>query len=200
MDLSDLRTEVYARGFDYLNDATDTRVDRWINQSYRELCALMPWPFLEQTDTGAAPLTLGALRYVLSVTDTTNKVLLAPVDVRNLQRIDPTLDDTGAPCAWYLENTVMKVWPVSTPSLSVRYILVPPLLSADSDDPLVPEEWQDIIVDGAVCRAQKDNDDYGPMQATRQEWQRQVDAMVVSLMNRALDRPQFIFQSEPKDY
>lgn len=197
MDLSDLRAEVKARGYDYLDDA---RVDRYINQAQNELCALMPWPFLETDATGNAPLAIPDVRYVLSVTDTTNRRALSPVDPRNLRMIDPDLSDAGNPCAWYLENTTVTTWPTATVALAVRYIKAPADLVATTDEPVVPVEWQDIIVDGAVCKAAKDNDGYGAMQMVRAEWQRQVDVMVQALMNRALDGPGSILVTEPKNY
>jgi hypothetical protein len=85
-------------------------------------------------------------------------------------------------------------------ALSVRYIMIPAELVATSDEPIVPEEWQDIIVDGAVCKAAKDNDGYGAMAAVRAEWQRQVDVMVQALMNRALDGPGSIVVTDPRNY
>ena len=56
--LAELRTEVFSP-YSYLNDSGTqaARVDRWINQAYHELCDQAPWPFLEATSTGAAPLT-----------------------------------------------------------------------------------------------------------------------------------------------
>lgn len=199
MNFQALRDEVKARGFDYL---TDTRVGQFVNTSYQELCELMSWPFLETTITGSPPLAITDVRAVLSVTDTTNKTTLAPVDRRNMERIDPTLDEAGQPCAWWLENTTLSVWPTATPniSLSVRYLKVPVDLVATGDTPVVPTRFHDIIVDGAVLRAQKDNDDYGAAQTTQALWQQGVDRMVASLMNRALDRPMFILQTHARDY
>lgn len=201
MDFETLIDEVQARGYDYLSDE---RVGRYLNQSLFELCALMPWPFLETNATGttAAGVAITDVRHILSVTDTTNKRSLAPVDQRNLRRIDPDLSEVGDACAWYLLDTTVKTWPTpaSAAALRVEYVKAPAELVATSDEPVVPEEWQDIIVDGAVCKAAKDNDGYGALQQIRAEWQRQVDVMVQALMNRALDRPMHVFMSEPKNY
>jgi len=201
MDFEDLIDEVQARGFDYLND---TRVGRYVNQSYQEVCAYasMPWPFLEDSASGNAPLTISDLRAVLAVMETTNKRPLFPIERRQIDLWDPTLEYVSLPCYWYLDGTAVKVWPLppATVSLSVRYIKRPADLVANGDEPLVPEAYHDLIVDGAVIRCQKDNDNYAAAAAVREDWQRQIDLMVADLMNRNLDGPTTIVTSEYRDY
>src|SRR3954465_13450910 len=127
MDFATLKTEFYARGFDYLNDsgAGTARAGRWVNQAYLELCELGGWPFLDATATGAAPLTIADLRTVESVVDTATNTILAHVDRRTATEWDPTLPATGPPCIyWIAGGTTITTYPTGG-TLSVRYWKVP---------------------------------------------------------------------------
>lgn len=191
MDFTTLQTEVFARGYDYLNDggAGLARAKRWINQSYLELCTRASWPFLKATTTGTAPLTIADLRAVLSVVDTTNVQQLFSVDRRWLMSVDPALT-SGTPTSYYLESaTQIKVWPVQAVSLSVNYLKTPAQLSAGGDTPLVPDEWCDVIVDGAVLKAEKDNDQYDQLLSI---YETTIGRMVAALLPQTLDNPGYI--------
>lgn len=159
-----LQAEAFARGLDYLNDggAGLTRLKNWLNQSYLALCARAEFPWLITEASGTAPLTIGDLRQVLSVYDSTLKRPLVPIEksVITNQGIDVTT--AGTPLYFYRNSqTVLSVYPASTGStLTVRYLKKPAALSAGSDTVVVPDEWADLIVDGAVLKGKKDDDLY----------------------------------------
>jgi len=71
----------------------------------------------------------------------------------------PNLTDEGEPAFWYLEDTTLKTYPVSTDAVAVRYRKRPTAL-ADSDEPLIPDEFQDVIVDLAIVPCLKDDDEH----------------------------------------
>lgn len=159
-----LQTEFFARGFEYLNDAGAglTRAKNWINQSYLGLCTRADFPFLFADATGTAPLTITDVRVVLSVYDATQKNPLVAIDRATLISTYKDLTLTGTPLYWYRNSqTQVSVYPANTGStLNVRYVKRPALLSAGSDAVIVPDEWADLIVDGAVLKGKKDDDDY----------------------------------------
>lgn len=165
MTFGELQTEVYSRGFNFLNQdaAGRTRVKRWLNEAYLwDVCEAAPWTFLRTSTSGTAPLTIADLADVIWVADSTNDQGIAELDEKNLQDFDPTLDETGRAERWYMTSeTTMAVWPVDTTStFQVTYRKVPAELAADGDTPVVPSRFHNLIVDGAVIRAYRDSDEF----------------------------------------
>lgn len=191
MTFGELQTEFYARGFTWLNDggAGQTRVKRWLNESYHELCEEDSWPFLETNTSGAAPLAIADLRQILDVYDATNEIQLLPIDRRQLRYYETDISTTGTSEVWYLENVTIKVFPVSTVTLTVRYLKVPVDLAASNDIPIIPVRYQDLIVDLAVIRAYRDRDNEA-RQILRQEADVAIAKMRDTLMLRAYDDAQ----------
>lgn len=169
--LLDLQTELYARGADHLmQDAQGVaRGLRWINQAYAEVYRAEAWPFRLNTATGAAPLSIPTLGKVLSVVDTANaNYPLTEMTERELTPFDVTL--TGTPVYYYRDNLQVKTWPVGG-TLSVRFYNLLTLLAAPTDQTLVPVDYMDVIVNGAVRRAcldRNDADGYEMAEAERQ--------------------------------
>jgi hypothetical protein len=198
MNLGELRVELGARGYDYLlqDQAGINRANRWINEGYtRDICDRQPWPFLEMTATGAAPLSVDDVRDVLSVVDFTNGSVLTATDRRDLTAIDPKNTGTGTPWSYVLDGLdTFSTYPTSTTSLSVRYIGTPPLLANDADEPLVPVRFQNLIVDAAVIRALRDSDNWDAAAAAKQAFKEDLAEMEDAYFSRSFD-PQFVLQT-----
>jgi len=194
----EMLTELYARGFDYLNqdDAGRTRAKRWLNESYEELASAEPWPFLEATTSGTAPLTISDLGDVIYVEDTTSDNRLHLLDVRGVVDDDPDVDDQGTPEGYYLDGiSTLRVWPAnSSVTVSVRDTKVPGELSADGDEPLVPSRFQGLIVDGAVIRAYTDSDNFESAAALQQQVDVRLLKMTDALFSRSFDS-QFVVRT-----
>lgn len=95
MNLSDLTTELGARGFDYLTEARRTY---FLNQAYlTDICESEEWPFLEATATGASPLAITDLRVIESVIDEDQQVKLTPLTRKAITDLSPDLDQPGNP-------------------------------------------------------------------------------------------------------
>lgn len=190
LTFAELQTEFFSRGFDQLNDASTglARAKRYINEAYADVCDRQEWPFLYADATGAPPLTISALRAVLSVTDSTNDTPLSRIDRRTLVEMYPDLPDTGTPTYWYRNSeTSLAVYPANTGvSLSVRYVKFPTVLSGSSDSHIIPERWQDLILDGAVVRAKKGRDDYDSLNAL---YEQGIAKMAASYGFSGLDGP-----------
>lgn len=159
LTLSTARDELAARGFDYLST---TRMNLMLNAGKNALEDEYPFPWLETTTTGTAPLTISDLKYVLYVVDTSNQNELTGVDVRDVALGDPTVTTAGTPDSWWLDGAAtVRTYPTSTSaSLSVRYVKFSPELSADSDTPLIPGRYHLTWIDYAVVRAYEDSDNY----------------------------------------
>ena len=190
MTFAELRAEFRHRGYDHIETA---RVNLWLNQAYLELCEERNWPFVEATNSAVMPQTITDLRQVLSVADTTNGNVLKWADRRDVVARDPDLSETGTADTWFFDGAVIRVHPANTTAThSVRYLKVPAELSADADAPVVPARFQDLIVDGAVYRALKDNDEYDSAIALRDIWEIGVQKMADSQLMRNYDSPDFI--------
>lgn len=168
VNLAQLRTEFYARGFAYLNDggAGTTRANQFINQGYQNLMEEADYPFDETTATGVAPLTITDLRDVIYVS--TASGALEGREVTAFLGDDPSLSQSGTAAYWYLDGSQLKVWPADThTSLTVRYTRVPVDLAADTDTPVVPSRYHLLIIDFAVIRALRDKSNFDEASALR---------------------------------
>lgn len=178
MNFAALTTELADRGFDYLSAS---RLGRYINVAYHELCDLEEWPFLEASASGAAPLTISDVRTVLSVYDQAANANLTARERRGLVEDYRDLTTTGPPRFFYLDGTSLSTYPVGG-TLNARYIKVPPDLAGDTDTPLVPPRFHYVIVDIAARRAYIDSDAYDKAQAVQAEVDRMVAIMRDSLL------------------
>jgi hypothetical protein len=194
--LSTLLEEFYLRGFNALNDngTGEQRAKRWINSAINELCEVARWPFLHATVTNAAPLALTDVRHVISVVDdTTGRELRGMNREDILTTVSTDLTTTGAPSVWYLEGTTLRVYPVSTDSLNVRYIAVPPDLVAAADVCVVPSRYTNLVVDLAVARGYRDKEAFEPERALRIAINEQLDTMLHTELLRGEDS--FVLQT-----
>jgi hypothetical protein len=184
---AELQTDFYASGFAYLDDngTGAVRAKRWLNQSYLEICALEPWPFLETTTTGVAPLVISNLRQVVTVLDTTNKVNLEHSDFASLAQLYPNQAVTGTTLYWYVASgTTVTLLPANASlALSVRYLKVPTELSNAADSPLLPAAYHDIIVLGAWRRGLLDDSNAGDYALIKTEWAERLGAMRQALLD-----------------
>src|SRR5436309_35616 len=100
--LGTARTELFARGFDYLGTP---RANTFLEEANQELNEMSAWPWLEATTTGTGTVAVSDLRDVLYVLDTTNQNQLEPADIRDLVEIDANFQTTtGTPTNYYLDN------------------------------------------------------------------------------------------------
>jgi hypothetical protein len=194
MTLAEIRAEVRARGYDYL---PDSRIDLWIQQTYLWVCSLYPWPFLETTASGPAPLTITDLSQILHVSDGTQ--ILDGRDQRDILDHDPGLTVAGTPAAWYLEGEDIHIWPADPATeIRVRYIREPAEL-VDNTSPLFPAAYHEILVDGAVLRGLKDNDEYDAASSLQGVLDMAVDGMKEAMLQRNYQNPTVMIQSRDVD-
>lgn len=146
-----LRADFFARGYDYMNDggAGLTRTKELFNQSYLELAGEDDWPFLLTTASGAAPLAVADIRKVLNVVDTGTHQTLWGRTEDELIYDNGELTLTGVPLWYYLDDTTIRTYP-SGGTIRVRYYKVPAELVNDADEPVIPNRFRRLIVEGMV--------------------------------------------------
>jgi hypothetical protein len=189
VNLSELRTELSARGFDYVNPTT--RLDAWLNRAYLECAEEEAWPWLEASTSGTAPVSVTDLRTVESVINTTQDYKLRPLDRRNITDYDSDLATAGTPSFYYITsgNTV-AVYPANTTdTIEVRYWKVAPELDEDSESPLLPERFHLILVDRAAAFAYVDSDNFEAARSSLELYQDGLNRMRDSLLSQQWDEP-----------
>lgn len=182
-------SEMKGRGF---GGFSDPRLERMLRSEYEAICEAQPWPWLLATTTGNSPLTVADLRTIESVVDQTNERKLLPEDHRNLTDRYPLLNAAGAPQFYYLEwvagSPVVKTYPLDTVTLSVRYYRTPPTWGS-SAEPLVPAQYQELILDRATARALRDTSQYEAAAAADQAAERAMGQMLQRMFSSQHDRP-----------
>lgn len=182
-------TEMEGRGFGGLLEA---RLERMLRAEYEAICEMQPWPFLLASASGSSPLEIADLRTIESVVDTTNERKLLPEDYRNLSDRWPAMDATGAPAYYWLEwddgAPVVKTYPLDVVTLSVRYYRTPPTW-ASGEEPLVPAQYQEVILDRATARALRDTSQYEAAAAADAAADRTLGLMLQRMFAPQHDRP-----------
>lgn len=193
MTRGELILEVKDRGYSHVSGE---RIGRWIDDAYRVLCSRYPWPFLEATKTGTSPLEIDDLRKVLSVTDSTGDAELSGADRRWIAATFPDLPDTGSPTYWYLENKTLLTYPADTSELSIRYIKQPAAME-EADEPLIPSEWQYLMVDRAVAKCLRRADEYEEARALEGDVEAGLREMVHAELGNDLQGPRLMIRTGP---
>jgi hypothetical protein len=148
------------------------------------------WPWLKETVTGPAPLTIPDLKYVRSVYADGNELFGIDDD----DDIDTTI--TGTPSNWWIDDTgpnpTLRMWPVGDTTLTVSYIATDSTLTADTDTPRMPARYHGTWIDLAVIRAYHDSDNFPAAQALRQQVAMDLQSMIEQYETRNRMNSQYI--------
>lgn len=158
-------TEIRDHGFD---DLTDTRILSFLNDTYFDVCAREPWPFLEKQSA----LTVNASGVVTSPTDI-SKIISIVNTTENMPKLLPwrldtftkaygaRLTEAGDPYIYYFLGETLNVWPIpSSATLTARYIRVPAALTVTPDSsPILPARHHRVIVLGSLVKCMNMEDD-----------------------------------------
>lgn len=195
MDYAALKTELAARGFDYLSD---TRRGQYINWGLNELISVDLWPFRLVVQSAALPLVMDdPLAIIAEVHITAERRSLLAIDRASLADMFADLTTTGTASYYYLDRasttgtmvTTLRCYPVSTPAVTVRYYATHAALTTGTDTNPVPDLWQRLIVDIAVRMAYRDADDHEAAEAIQAQIDRDLMIMRVSLLVENTDGP-----------
>lgn len=196
MTFTELVNELKATGFDYV--ATN-RLENWIQRSYAQLSARYDWPWLEESKEATAPFEIKDLRYVLSVTDTTQERPLWGTERQWLLERYPKLEEQGNAVWWFLDNLTLRLYPLSEDKVVVRYVKKAPKL-AGAEEALIPSEWQYLIVDQARVFALKDNDEYQVANELKASVQADLNEMIADQLHRNWQGPRSIVRTAQYGY
>lgn len=201
MTLLDIETDVLSRlNYDItnVNAAVKARIDRFINQRYRQVLAMPGMAKLRDAST-TFPTVASTAQYTLSanvqrinaIYDATNQRRLTMRSLDWLRSVDPGLVSTSSVAeAWVpVTETATHAWTVQiwpTPSavvtLSVDYTANLTELSGSTDEPLLPPDFHYLLSVGARL------DEYEKLQDARYpivaaDWQRGVARLLNFVQN-----------------
>lgn len=191
MNREEIREEVIASGAENIAGQAGgvDRINRWIQQSIRELCDFKPWPFLFAKVEGAAPLTIADLGHVQGVIDVGNRNELEPITINQVLLGDPTQVGVGNPEYWFTEDgAVIKITPSRAGiTLRVLYRKVP-LELEDADEPIIPVDYHDLIVIRTRVKVYEFTDNFEAAAEILKDYERQRGLMVHALMKFNYDK------------
>lgn len=198
MDLTTARVRLAGRGFDYL---TTDQIDEALNTAKNSIEDAYPWPWLDATATGTAPLTITDLKQILYVVDATTDRRLFGMDVRSIAEQNASLDQQGDPMFWWIDGlTTLRSWPISSHTLNVRYRkFSPDLAIGGTETPLIPVRYHPVWIDMAVVEALKVTHNLVAAQTMLLDVNRRLEQMVAHFADRNLQNPDFMdytFDSE----
>ncbi len=158
---------------------TDASWKDYVNEAYREVCSLEPWPFLETASTSTT-IAAGVRYFTLptnawkvnALWDSTNKIPLEPIT--NISQVFdefPNQDETGVPVLYRVRGTRVEVYPLPTTltTYTVQYEAYPGDLSADGDLPALPTQYHHILSNLAVAKAYRDDGNFDAAQSYEAE-------------------------------
>lgn len=189
MDFAELKTELAARGFDYLSD---TRLGQYINWARAELDETDLWPYREESATGVAPLAIADLGTIEAVLDAHDQPL-NPTDYRDIVATYGDISITGNPAHYYVANPSgtlqVATFPVSTDNIQVQYWQVTPDLTG-TEEPVSPARFHKIIVDMATREAYRDADSHQAAESLQVQIDRDIWRMREALLVQTTQGPQ----------
>lgn len=163
MNLGEIKTDVYARGFESDQAA---RIVTFANVVQRRVLAQHRWTFMLASANVAAvvgtstynlPAGVHHIESIRLTTPGQSYVEMEATDADTL--LERVAYDDGSPfvegteAAWSSTTpTTFQVYPapVYAGTFTVRYIGLPPALAADGDVPVIPVPYHDILVSG-IC-------------------------------------------------
>lgn len=195
MTFAEMKAELVARGFDTL---TTTRQGYLINAARAEFDRTFLWPWREASVTGTSPLAitdLAGANSIEAVVNTSQSSLpLTRLDYRSLLAAYGDLSTSGSPSYYYVASPSgafeVATYPSNSDTIGVQYYKRTPDLSADGDTPASPSECHYTIVDIAVRRAYRDNDDQAAAAGLQPEIDNAISQFLISYPPGQADGPE----------
>jgi len=148
---------------------SDTRILRYINQSYLELASQYRFDQLSTsttitTSSGTATyeLSVSNVLHIDNMVDDTNNVLIDPMNEDQYHRYVQGGTTSGTPSYWFIDgvgsnnryNITLYPTPAGTYTINVYYTQEPTelVLTPSATSPVIPSVWDDSIVHRAISR------------------------------------------------
>lgn len=192
--------EVLQYGFSDGPQINRKRIENWINEAQMQVAREVE--AAEFQETYVLTVTQGQFVYklpenFLRIQDIYYPELVARLKPIDLQWYDMTSPSKfeGPPELYTVYKGELKVFPTpnnSTDTLEVRYIRKPPYLTEPAQTPLMDKDYLHVLVDYAVERAFKAEDDMEAAAAWRTRYREDLDAYATDKQWQVVDRPRIL--------
>lgn len=206
--LADLRNRVVN---DKLDDPSfdGPTVDRFINDTQRDIFNTYELPFMEKTFEGLLPTGQRIFQFpddcqlVQTATITTpdgqqKNIMNGYIDFRTFTQKFPTPSNSIAGSVQYWTSYAGKLYtsaPTDVPyTLEIFYIKKPKELVDNTSVPEIPEEFQEVLILGAFKRVLERNEDFDLAGVIGNQYNDQLDKMVARYGYRMSNGPTIIKQ------
>jgi hypothetical protein len=187
MNVSDIITVLNNHGFE---DTDSTQKLFAINNAIWDFCQREPWPFLIKSlglnfdGTNPYPSNMPAdFKAVDWITDTVTGESIWPERLSTIRdRYGAQMSTTGAPFSFYFVGTQLRLYPVP-PATIGRFLLdyhawQQPLLDTSLEAAvIIPPRYHEVIVDGALQRLYKMDDDPELGAVKQQDFENRIQAI-----------------------
>lgn len=191
-----LVNEVLNFGFNDGPQVNRNRIKAWINEGLFQIAREVEAPEYQATEE--IGLEVGRYKYplpedFLRVQDIFYPEMRARLRLLDLQQFDlytPSIT-AGPPQAYTLYASELWLFPnpSSADTLEVRYIRNPPQLMKDEDIPLLNPNYWHLLIDYALWRAFRAEDDMESAQAHQTQYKMDLAAFASDVQERIIDRP-----------
>jgi hypothetical protein len=182
-DLDELCARIQARGY---GPDTETAQVSMLNSVLRRVAGMRRWSWLEVAATDAGDTTAGQSAFSLSGvadllhvdavrirrgTDNDNLIYLPTERFRTVSHVDT--GTTGVPQYWTRSRTGILLYPAPNAAYEVivDYVLFPELMEDGTDTHPIPENYEDVLVWGAIKELCFRERDYNGRQWALDEYQ-----------------------------
>lgn len=148
---------------------SNTRILRFLNQSYLEICSVYHFDQLGESTTvttangtGTYELSVSNILNITDLVDDTNNFKLYPMNEQQYHRFTQGGTTSGAPVYWFVDgvgannrwNLTFYPTPAGTYTINVYYTKQPTELTSSpaATSPIIPEVWDDSIIYRAAAR------------------------------------------------
>ena len=211
--LSDLQSEIQRR----LNDTSfsTAEITDYLNDAQREIVSRHTWPFMEKVVDGA--LTVGECTYDQQTDHdvTMDSFLIDPDDETQAFSLtylghdeffarypNPSAETNNQPMVWtsFAGDITFNCPADNTYTFRQRYYKTPTALSSSTDVPSIPERYKEVLVRGALARAEERRDNFDFAAIHRNEFENLVEDMALRLIPRQFGTPSQLRTARTRQY
>lgn len=188
--------EVLRFGFDDGPQVNKARIEDWVNEAQLQVARHVGAP--EFQETTEVTLTAGTYKYTQPASLLKYQSIAYPSQERRIKPVDlQTFDSYAAseiespPVMYTTFKTEYWLWPIPSTAdkIQIRYIKRPARMTEASAVPTLAEDYLHLLVDYALARAYRAEDDLEAASAHQQLYERDLRMYEADLMRRQDDRP-----------
>ncbi len=166
---AELRTLIRAIGRFQTHDVSDSTMDTYLDEGYREVVSSREWPWCYITTPQTITMVSGTAEYainaavkrIISVVNVDQKYPLRKVSQSDWANVQNQVTGSTHPVAWTMGNRTLHVWPTpgTTDDLDVYHYGHPAWAAADATEPAFDEAFHEMLANWALSRLWEQEED-----------------------------------------